>query len=557
MGRGRSLWLLAVLALVGLVGMACGSNDDGDEAGGSTTTVRSRLVEPEGDPVSGGSLVFGVEAETTGWDPRIDRWAISGHQVAQAVYETLAAYDEDGEVRPNLAESFTPSEEFTQWDIGLREGITFHDGSPLDADAVKGMLDGHLASPLTGSIFRTVESVEVVDELTVRVTTSEPWASFPVVLTMQVGYVPAPAQLEGDEASQVPIGTGPFQFVEWEPDSKLVVERNPDYWRTDENGVQLPYLDEIEFRPIHESAQRVNALLSGELDALHTSDPRSVENLRAEADAENIQEIEDGGLGEESFVMLNTMAPPLDNPDVRRALALATNAPAYAETIDKGIREVARTPFAQGLPWYSQEAADAYPAYDPEAARDLVAEIEAEQGPLEVTLGTTPTPENREAIQFLGAQWEEVGIDVEYKETEQGVFITDAISGSFEANLWRQFGAADPDGDYVWWDINNANDIGTFSLNFARNRDEELQAALDRGRASDDPDTREAAYDEAQLLMNQDIPYLWLTHTVWAIGADNSVRNLGTGSLPDGEPMLGLGAGFYGSMSLTEVWLDQ
>ncbi len=557
MGEARSFRVLVALALMALVAVGCGSDDAADDEGSSTTTARSRLVEPEGDPVSGGSLVFGVEAETTGWDPRIDRWAISGHQVAQALYDTLAAYDESGEVRPNLAESFTPNEDFTEWEIGLREGVTFHDGSPLDAAAVKGVLDGHIASPLTGPIFRTVESVEAVDELTVRVTMSSPWASFPVVLTMQVGYVPAPSQLEGGDASEVPIGTGPFEFVDWQPDSKLVVQRNPDYWRSDANGVQLPYLDEVEFRPIHESAQRVNALVSGDIHALHTSDPRSVENLRSEADAGNIQEIEDGGLGEETFVMLNTMSPPLDDPDVRRALALATNAPAYAETVDRGIREVTRTPFAEGLPWYSEEAAEAYPAFDPEAARALVEEIEAEQGPLEVTLGTTPTPENREAIQFLGALWEEVGIDVEYKETEQGVFITDAIAGNFEANLWRQFGAADPDGDYVWWDINNANDIGSFSLNFARNRDEELQAALDRGRESDDPDTRKEAYDEAQRLMNEDIPYLWLTHTVWAIGADNTVRNLGEGSLPDGEPLLGLGAGFYGSMSLTEVWLEE
>lgn len=254
--------------------------------------------------------------------------------------------------------------------------------------------------------------------------------------------------------------------------------------------------------------------------------------------------------------MLNLEVAPLDDLRIRQALAMATNRDAYAEVVDKGIRPVASSPFIEGSPWFSQEAADVYPDYDLEAATALVAEYEAEVGPAEIVLQLTPSAGNREATQFLAEGWTQAGIDVTFNEKEQSLLINDALAGSFQANQWRQLGSIDPDGDYVWWDIKNASDIGTAALNFMRMKNQEMTDAMDEGRVGTDFATRKEAYDRAQIELNETIPYIWLTHTVWAIIADNDVRNIGNLTLPDGGESYGFGIGFAGVIPVTELWLQ-
>lgn len=562
--RARSRWQVPVgasVALALLVG-ACGGGGDDDASEGTdgpATSANEQLIEPTGEVTPGGDVIFALEAETTGWDPTLDRWAVSGHQVGQTVFDQLATFNTDSEVEPYLAESFTPNDDYTEWTITLRPDITFHDGSPLTSEAVVALIENHLASPLTAPAIRPIEAVEAVDELNATVTLSTPWASFPVVFTAQVGYVPAPSQYEsGDQARRdTPIGTGPFVFESWTVDNEFVATKNEDYWRQDAAGNPLPYLDKITYRPIIESQQRLAALQSGDINMFHTTDPEVIIDVREGADNGEFQIKEDGALGEESFIMLNTIEPPLDDLRVREALALATDRETYAQVVDKGIRPIASTPFVEGSPWFSQEAVDAYPAYDPAAAQVLVDEYEAENGPIQIEVGLTPSAANREATGFLGQQWAEVGIEVNFKETEQGEFINLALAGLYQADQWRQFGSTDPDGEFVWWDIENANEINTAALNFARIRSEELTAAMQTGRESDTFEARKAAYDEAQVILNEELPYIWLTHTIWAVAADPTVRNIGYATLPDGDEGLGFGTGFAGAIRMTEVWVDE
>ena len=551
----KVLSVVALTAVLAVLASACGGKKDDDEGsseGGPNTSANQQVIEPEGDPVPGGDLVFAVEAETDGWDPTVNRWAVSGHQIAQTVFDTLAAFNEDGEAVPYLAESLTPNDDFTEWTIKLRDGVTFHDGEPLTSEAVVKTIEGHMASALTAPAIRPIEGVEATDDLTAVVTMNSPWASFPVTLAGQVGYVVAPSQLAaGEDGRRNPVGTGPFVFEEWVPDNHFTVTKNPDYWR---DG--LPYLDSVEFRPMIESQTRTTALESGDINMFHTTDPRSILDGREAADADDAQIYEDGAVGEESFIMLNLGAPPTDDLRVRQAMAMATNREAYAEAVDKGIRPVAASPFVEGSPWYSQEAVDAYPAYDPEGAKALIDEYEAEVGPVQIEVQLTPSNANREAVQFLASGWEEAGIEVSFEEKEQALLINDALAGSFQANQWRQLGALDPDGEYVWWDIKNASDIGAAALNFMRMKNQDLTDAMDEGRQNADFESRKAAYDQAQILLNETIPYIWLDHTLWAIIADNSVRGIGQLTLPDGEPANGFGVGFAGSVSMTEVWME-
>ena len=119
------------------------------------------------------------------------------------------------------------------------------------------------------------------------------------------------------------IGTGPFKLVNWTPNQSLTAEKNPDYWATDAEGNQLPYLDEIEFRPIVEVAQRLNALQSGEINAMHTSDADTIDQIRGLADSGDVTAVESDQFGEVSYIMLNESKPPFDNIKARQALAHA------------------------------------------------------------------------------------------------------------------------------------------------------------------------------------------------------------------------------------------
>lgn len=552
--------LTAVAVGLALVAAACGgstSEDGAGDAGTTGTTSVDVTVAPSGDPKPGGRVIMGLEAENSGFDATNDRWAISGIMQAQTLYDPLSAYDAEGEIQPYLAEAFEPSEDFLTWTIVLRPGIRFTNGEALDGKAVADFLSAIAASTLTGGALKNMASAEPdpSDPLKVIVKMKAPWAQFPTVLVGQAGMVPAPEQLaaakagDKEKASRRPIGTGPFVLQEWIPDNRFVATRNPDYWRTDERGNPLPYLDAVEFRPIIEVDARVAALKAGDITMMHTSSQRAIRQLRQEAAQGRIQVVEDRGENEETFIMLNTSVPPFDNVLARRAVAYATDTGPYFAVTQGDPSLATDSAFGKDSPFYFDSD---FPTYDPQKAAELVQQYEAETGqPLAFELGTTPVTENEQVVTLFAEQYKAVGMDVTVKTTEQGQFIVDAATGQYQANLWRQFGAPDPDGDYVWW--NKANASGPLTLNFARFANDELTEALDTARASADPEVRKEAYATVQRIWADQVPYVWLNTTTWMIGAANDVRNIGNVTLPDGQPSLPFQSG---SFRLTQTWID-
>ena len=188
--------LIGAIAAVALLGAACGGGDDDGGDGGDG--------DAGGTPTPGGEIVYGLEAETTdGWCMPEGQLAISGIMVARAIYDTLTVPDFEGNFQPFLAESVTPSADYSQWTIKLREGITFHDGSPLNAQVVKNNLDAYRGAyparkPLLFIfVLKPITSVDVVDDLTLTVNTAVPWVAFPAYLfsSGRLGIV-AQAQLD-------------------------------------------------------------------------------------------------------------------------------------------------------------------------------------------------------------------------------------------------------------------------------------------------------------------------------------------------------------------------
>src|SRR5829696_7610704 len=252
----RSLCVVLVTTMA-LVTVACGGGDSDDDAnGGDETTPTSSDL----DPVRGGRLSYGLNGETNSWSPATGQWSASSWLVGSAIFDPLMYYDDDMNLKPFLAESVEPNDDYTVWTITTREGVTFHNGEPFNAEAVRANLEAQKASPLLGAALGPILEFEVTGERTIELTMANSWVHYPHNLVAQPGMMMAPAMIEDPEGGSNPIGTGPFKFEEWVIDNHLLVARNEDYW------LGQPYLNEIEFKVMTDITARMSAFEAGDID---------------------------------------------------------------------------------------------------------------------------------------------------------------------------------------------------------------------------------------------------------------------------------------------------
>jgi peptide/nickel transport system substrate-binding protein len=519
--------------------------------GDTSTTLPSRPVEPR----YGGTLRYGLEADSlTPWTPQNTALATSGHMVMRAIYDTLALPTIDLEVKGNLLSDITPNDDYTVWTLTVRDGIAFHDGTPLDGAAVAENLERHRRSFVSGNILTDVASV-AAEGMRVTVTMRRPWYAFPTVLTGQVGYVASPAwlaEVDADPARALePVGTGPFVFESYTPGVSFTAVRNPDYWR---DG--LPYLDRVEFYPLRNIRDRSGALLAGDVDIIHTANGDEIAKFRDRLGAFDL--VESVEFGETVYIMLNVGNPrsPVADLRVRTAMAKALDYELIDRVRNGSLFDVANGPFPPGSIGYVADTG--YPTYDPEGARALVAEWEAENGPLEIAYKTTSDEFNLISGELFAQLWEEVGIDVTVDTIDQSLYIGSALVGDFEAYYWRLHSGFDPDQQIVWWDSANARDFGTVGLNFARIRDRVVDENLAVIRTSSDPAERRAAAEAVSRRFAEQLYYLWLGWAVWGIVSRPEVKSVNTGfTLPDGDLVLPTGVGIGGTHMLAQMWIDE
>ncbi|MEZ5239931.1 MAG: ABC transporter substrate-binding protein [Microthrixaceae bacterium] len=533
----------AIAAVIVVLGSACGSSDSDDTA--------SSDAEASG-PTYGGTLEYAITAETTGgWCLPEAQLVAPGVQVARAVYDQLTAPDENGEIAPFLAEEVVPNDTYDTWTIRLREGIEFHDGSALDAEVVKNNLDAYRGtypnrSPL---LFRfvldNIAAVEVVDDLTVEVRTATPWVAFPWYLWNdgRMGIM-AQAQLDdpGETCDSELVGTGPFVAGEWRVNDSFTMTRNEDYWRTDGEGNQLPYLDGVVFRPVIEGATRINMLAAGEVDVIHTATTRDIDTLESLGDDIDLS-IAEGGNGVYYFQLNSGEGKIFDDRTARLAAAYAIDREQINQVTDLDALELASGPFMPGEMGYLEDAG--YPEFDPDRARELVQQVEREQGrPFEVTLMTTTgTSTAPDQVQEM---LEDVGIEVNRKQFEASSFIDQALSGSYDLMLVVNHPAGDPDLQEIWWSSDSP-------VNLGRIEDPELDALLEQGRVETDPAERTEVYEEVNRLFAEQVYNLWQAYNRWAVATGTDVHGVLDTPLPDGTaPAPNLSAGH----SLASTWIS-
>ena len=543
--KRRPHWGVALLALA-LVMSACSTKtDNGSSTGGSDGSSSSAK------PQKGGTLNIGVNAETDGWNPTSSQWAGAAYQVAQTFYDPLVSFGADKKPHPYLAKSIEPNDDYTVWTITLRPGIKFHDGTPLDATAVKNQLDKDVASFLVGQAFTSVKSTDVVDGLTVKVNMKEPWVAFPAQLAGQGGFIAAPKQLDatGAASTDKPIGTGPYVFKEWRRDDHLTVTRNPNYWRKD-----VAYPDTITFRPITDDQTRLASLQAGDLDLTNTYVASQILSIRRDNSLQ-IKEFDSDTL---TMMMMNTAKAPVDDVRVRQALALATDQDELIKIVGRGLSQIATSPYTKSSPWYAPSGYPTKPNVS--KAKSLIDAYRKDKGlsgSLKFTVGCTPTPTNKQAMDIVKNQWSKIDVDITLKYTEQATYINNALNGDYVVNCWAQLGGTDPDGDSIWWKSANANPPGQLALNFMRLKDPKIDAALQEGHSNPDPAARKKAYADVWKLFATDYPYAYLSHphgsVVWS---KSRVHGVGDATLPDGSKPLLYGGAVPAVIPLSSVWVS-
>ena len=522
---------------------ACGSSGPSNAGGTSGSTPKGTPGISNATPKPGGTLNIGVEAEDDGFNPTIASWDVTGLMYGSCLFDPLTWVDSTGKVKPYLAQAVSPNADFTQWTITVRPNVSFHDGTPCDASAIVGSLEANIHSPQNGLALTNIDSVTNPDASTVVIKMKSPWTAFAYYLAQgsSIGYVLAPAMVKAsDGGNRNPVGTGPFTFKDWVPNDHATFNKNPHYWRSG-----YPYLDTVTFHPIPDHQSRENSLKAGTIDIMHTDDTQTAVDFMHDSSYQYINDLSNTATEhEQDFFMINTAQAPLDNLKVRQALAYSIDRQKVIDTLYNGISPNANGPFSKGSPYYVADTG--YPDYNLARAQSLMKQAQSEiGGPVKFELSIINDAKDLAVTQLVQSMFTAAGAQCTIVQIQQSQYIVQALLGQYGVRGWRQFAAADPDENYVWWSSSTALPIGKIALNFARNKDPEIDTALQTGRTSSDPTARAQAYQTVSKRFGADVPYLWINQAYWSVVAKPNVMNFDNAKLPDGSRGLGMTGGFF------------
>ncbi len=346
-------------------------------------------------------LVLGVVLEPPHLDPTAGAAAAIDEVVYANVFEGLTRIGPNGEVLPDLAESWTVSDDGKVYTFKLHTGVKFHDGTDFDANDVKFSLDRARADDSVNAqkgLFSAIDTVEVVDPATVKVTLKHPQGSF--LYNMGWGDAVMVAPESAGTNKEKPIGTGPFRFQNWAKGSSITLVKSDGYW-----GDPV-FLDKAEFRIIPDAAAQVPALLSGDVQAFPFFPPDAVAQVK---DNPNLKVVI-GSTEGETILAINNKKPPFDNLKVRQAISYALDRKAIIDGATGGLGVPIGSHMSPSNKAYVDLTGE-YP-HDPAKARELLKEAGFENG-IKATLKLPPPDYARLGGEIVASQLRDVGIDLE------------------------------------------------------------------------------------------------------------------------------------------------
>ncbi len=441
-------------------------------------------------------------------------------------------------MKPALAHDWEVSEDGLKYTFYLEEGVTFHDGTPFNAEAVKvnferwadpeheyAFADEGYVYSMYGTMFggykgeegHVIEEINVVNDYEIEFVLNQPLGFFLQNLGMSYFAITSPAALEeyGPEINKNPVGTGPFKFVSWTKDDSIILDKFEDY-----RVEGLPKLDRVIFEVIPDNAARLIALRSGEIDIMDGLNPDDAAGVEAEDGLELLTRSENNF----GYVGFNTQKEPLDKVEVRQAINYAIDKQAIADALYAGYATTAKNPLPPGYLGYNDDV-EAY-GYDPDKARELLAEAGFEDG-LDIELWTMPVarpymPDPETVSQIVQNNLADVGINATIVREEWAPYLEKTLQGEHQLFILGWSGT-NGDPDYFLSSLLHGSNVGSSNRTFYVN--EEVDELLDGAKRAIDQDERAELYAKAQELISQDSPMVTLVHSTPVMATTSKVKN--------------------------------
>lgn len=496
-------------------------SDDADDAGESDDEIGDESDEADdAEAEEGGSLRIARGQESDTLDPQKTALLVA-HEITWQIFDSLIYLDADGTVYPGLATEWEFSDENTTVTFYLREGVQFHDGTEFTAEIVKQSVerqqDPETASP-NAWMLGPLESVEVIDPLTVAYQYSEPF----VPLWVGLGYsycapisIPAAEEL-GDEFGRNPVGTGPYRFVEWTADQTIKLEKNADHdWATPMYETDSgPRIDEVEFVVIPEDATRVSALISGEIDVIAGTDAVPIDKLGALESEPGINVIQRPAVGV-YYANLHTQKGPLSDVRVRQAINYAVDKEKIVALVLDGYGSPATSIVASAFGDYNPDVMKY--DYDLERAQELMAEAGQEAG-FELDYLIIQSPFFRRAAEIVQEDLAQINVTVNINALPVAEMIAAAPEDEPEMAFFY-YTYSDPD---IVYPLVRSGEVFSWSYQ----DDPELDEWLEQQRVEFDPEARREILHQIQAKCAEQAYHLYLWEGVYAVAARDYVENI-------------------------------
>ena len=473
---------------------------------------------------SDNSIVFGQSTAVTDLGPAYGAFLMypGGYEASFAIYDRLVTFDENLNIKPQLATSWSVSEDQKVITFKLREGVKFHDGSDFNAEAVKFNVERMMDEKINTTnrpLWDPIAGSDVIDEYTVTINTKEPYAILLNTLAHGSGAIVSPAAIKmsgQDSMTLQPVGAGPFMLESFKPGQELVLKAFDDYW------AGKPKTDKLIFKYIPEATTRVSALKTGSVDIIDQVPTQMVQSLERSAD---IKVISKAGLRPMGFSMI-TVREPYDDIKVRRALNYAVPVEAICEKVFLGYAKPSDSPLAFDTIGHTSVGGF---SYNPEMAKSLLKDagfvdsdddgvLERNGKIFEMNLMTTDGlfTNDVQVSQIAAKSFEEIGIKVNIIKIDKG---------SFGVELRRKL--SETKWDLLFWGFNPSNGSGSYQLDsmYTSNMDDEeipratnavrytnmqVDSLLQKAKISVDPHVHADILAQAQTIIWHEAPYVWL-----------------------------------------------
>lgn len=432
------------------------------------------------------------------------------------VWEPLIYPDENMDPQPYLAESWAPNQDLTEWTFVLKEGITFHDGSPLNAqvavDNLMGIHENYTPLP-------TLDRMEVVDNLTFKIILTDPTPALPDLLIFFQSAMLSPGTRDQEGVEEpIPFGTGPYKFVDYIDGEKIILERNENYWG------EPAKTERVIYHYIPDATTRLQALQSGEIDAI--ADVGSLIPSQGEIiEGDEDLKLKTVDVLTNHYLFFNTDQPPFNDPILRKAVSMA---------IDRDLI-VAETLYGYGVPGtslISQLAEswvdpDATPVYDLEGAKALAKSVLGDQR-VEVSYVVSSALANRwpygEIAQIIQFSLADLGIDVQIQTVEGGTWNEMLANDEYQISM-RPYtmSSGDPDDFMTYW----ARPDGIFNQKYSISyQNDQVLSLVNQAVSEIDHEARKDLYDQIQVLLIEEAPFMPIYHEVTLYAMRNNVYDL-------------------------------